>query len=191
MKRFTASLLAGGLALAAAAQAWAATTTATATVSATIPSRASLTLDRDANSVSRFSAGQLVFDRVDDQDPGVTNPSPNFMYAPYRSETGKNWHIVKINSNASRLTLSASVTGQAGNRNLADVLSLFCGGFFAEGATQPLSGTKSDDWEPLNSYREDVEQPFTGTVPMNYRLSIAGIGAGTFSGNITYTLTTQ
>ncbi len=170
---------------------WAATTTATVTVSANIPSRAELKLERDPNSVARFAASQLVFDRVDDQDPGVAGPNANFMYAPYRSETGKNWHVVRILSNASRLTLTASVTGSAGGGSLADILNVFSGGFFAEGSSSPLSGTKSGDWEPLNGFTRNVEQAFTGTVPMNYRLDIAGIGAGTYSGNITYTLTTQ
>lgn len=169
---------------------WALTSTANVTLSAAVPSRASVTLARDVNSVTRFSASQVVFDRVDDQDPGVTNPNPGFMYAPYRSETGKNWHLASILANGTSLTLTASVSGTVGSTPLANVLSVFCGGFFAAGASTPVAGTVSPDWEPLSGFTRTLSQPFTGTVPFNYRLSIAGAPAGTYAGSITYTLTT-
>ena len=170
---------------------WAVTSTANATVSATVTQRASVTLMRDVNSVTRFSAGTVVFDRMDDQDGAVTNPNPGFMYAPYRSETGKNWHLASILANGSSLTLTANVSGTVGSTPLANVISVFCGGFFVASATTPIAGTPSSDWEPLNAFTRTVNQPFTGTVPFNYRLNISGAPAGTYAGSITYTLTSN
>ena len=182
----------GILLVAAATRSWAANTvTAGATVLATVPSIATMTLQRDPNSVTRFSAGEVVFDRLDSQDPGVTNPDPNLMYAPYRSEVGKNWHVVRIQSTDPTLSLTASVTGTVGSTPLASIMNVFSGGFFATGASSPLSGTASTTWETLNGFKRPVNQTFDGIVPMSYQLNVAGISAGTYNGNVTYTLTTQ
>ena len=189
-----ADRIVAGMALAfvTVTQAGAATTTTSATVSATVPSIATMTLGTDANSVtaSRFSPGQIVFDRLDSQD-GQATPDPNLMYAPYRSEAGKNWHVVSINSTDPTLSLTASVTGTVGSTPLASALNVFSGGFFATGATSPISGTPSTAWELLNGFSRSVNQTFNGIVPMSYRLNIAGVSAGTYSGNVTFTLTTQ
>ncbi len=173
----------------------AATSTATASVTANVTVRASAALIRDTNSVTRFSAGQVVFDRFDDQDPGVTNGSPGFMYSPYRSETGKNWHLVRIVANGTSMTLTSSASPTA----LASTLRLWTGGFFTEGATQPIAGTATvddgnpttDDWEAVQGFSRTLNQPFTGTVPFNYRLAVAGLLAGTYTGTVTFTLTSN
>lgn len=175
----------------------AATETKSATVSASIAARASLALQRDTNSVTRFSAAQVVFDRYDDQDglAAADDPDPNFMYSPYRSEAGKNWHVARIIANGgTQTTLTMTVTGNvgtgAGAKTLASVLSVFCGGFFQDGSATPISGTKSSNWEAAQGFSKQVTgQTFTGTVPFNYRLSAAGVPAGQYSGNITFTLT--
>ncbi|MBI3322037.1 MAG: hypothetical protein HYZ91_07215 [Candidatus Omnitrophica bacterium] len=162
-----------------------------ATVSATILSRSTLSLVRDTNSVTRFSPSQVVFDRYDDQDdlPEIDNPNAGFMYAPYRSESEKNWHLTKIFTNGSSLSLTATVSGPPiGGVPLADILDLFCGGFFAEGSKTPLAGTKSSTWEHVEGFRRDVSGSFSGTVPFNYRLKVSGVKAGTYSGNIIFTL---
>lgn len=172
------------------ASAWAATSTATTTVSASVTARASLALTRDANSVTRFSASQLTFDRYDDQD-GQTNGSSGFMYAPYRSETGKNWHVTDMIANGSTMTLSATATGTVGSRPLADVLKLWCGGFFAAGVTTPLGGTASTAWESANGFTRTVNQTFTGTAPFSYQLDVSGTTSGTYSGSVTFTLTSS
>jgi hypothetical protein len=188
---------AAGMFLAAVSQlsVQAATSTASASVTANIATRASATLTRDTNSVTRFSASQIVFDRFDDQDPGVTDGNAGFMYAPYRSETGKNWHLVQIIANGSSMTLTASTSTPA----LASVLRCWTGGFFTSGATQPIAGTatvddgnpKTDDWEPVQGFSRTLNQAFTGTVPFNYRLTVAGLSAGTHTGSVTFTLTSN
>jgi len=176
---------------------WAAQDTAVAQVSATIPTAARITLARDINSVTRGSAANIVFDRTDDNDPGVTDPNPGFMYAPYRSEVGKNWHIASLVANGTSMSLSAAVTGTIGTQPLSYVLKVWCGGFFAPGDTDPIEGTATsddgnpatDDWEYLNGFQRDLSRPFIGTVPFNYRLDIAEVGAGTYNGQVTFTLT--
>ena len=186
-------IVAGGLLVCAlgTASAWAETSTATATVAATIAPRAEATLTRDDGSVIRYSAGQLVFDRVDDQD-GQADGSAGFMYAPYRSETGKNWHVVNIVANGSSMTLSAAVTGTAGSTPLANILKTYCGGFYSSGNSTPISGTRSTGWETLNGFtRTLLNQPFTGTAPFNYQLNIAALGAGSYAGQVTFTLTSN
>ncbi len=174
-----------------AAPAWAATITANASVQAVVPDSTAFTLEKDAaTSVPRFAADQIVFDRVDNQDPGVTGPSPDFMYAPYRSETGMNWHIGRINATGSSMTLSADVTGTAGSTPLANILSTFCGGFFPANGPPGVAipGTPSTDWENLNTFTRTLNQSFSGVTSFNYRLSIAGIPAGTYNGQVTYTM---
>ena len=178
---------------------WAATSNANMTVSANVASRASLTLTRDQNSVTRFSASQLVFDRFDDQDNQGASGNAGFMYAPYRSETGKNWHLASLVANGASLTLSANVTGTVGSKPLSDVLSVWCGGFFEPGTQTPIAGTatvddgdqNTDDWEKASTFPRALNQPFSGIVPFTYRLNVGGIRSGTYSGSITYTLTSN
>ena len=174
------------------APAWAATSTATATVAANVPARAELSLTRDTGSVTRYSASQLVFDRYDDQD-GQPDGSPNYMYAPYRSDTGKNWHVASIIANGASMTLTAAVSGTVGSTPLASILSTFCGGLFDANGTPgvPLSGTKSTIWEPINGFTRTLNRPFIGTAPFNYRLNVTGLTAGTYSGQVTFTLTSN
>ena len=196
MKAATFALAIAIAAMTGARPVWAGS--ATATVSATVPARSDISLIKDSNSVTRFSAGEIRFDRTDDQDPGVSSPSAGFMYAPYRSEINKNWHLASIIANGSSLSLSVAVTGTAGTQPLASILRVWCGGFFTPGATTPLPGTATvddgvpttDDWEVLNGFTRNLSQPFTGTVPFNYRLSIGSLlGPATYTGTVTYTLT--
>ena len=172
---------------------WAATDTATATISATITPVTDVTLIRDDNSVTRGSATQVVFNRTDAVDLGSSG-SPAFMYAPYRSETQKNWHVAQIIANGSNMVLSASVTGMAGNQDLSSVLRVWCGGFFTPGAKTPISGTETPTttgWEYLNGWQRSLDRPFIGTAPFNYQLDISSVQAGTYSGTITFTLTSS
>lgn len=165
---------------------WAAQDTATASVSATLPLRATLELTRDDNSVTRGSATTIRFDRVDDADVGVENPNPLFMYAPYRSEEGKNWHLADIVATGSSMTLTANVTGTAGGVNLSDIMDVFMGGFFH--LNESGKGGKSTDWELLDTFERTLNEPFIGIAPFNYRLRIEQAPAGTYSGVVTYTL---
>lgn len=173
--------------------AFALTSTASTTVSANVAARASVTLERDSNSVTRFTATQVTFDRYDDQDPGVTQPNSGFMYAPYRSEVGKNWHLARMFSNGTTMTLTAAVTGTVGTTPLSTILQCFCGGFFEDGAavgTPALAGTTSADWENVQGFTRTVSRPFAGITPFNYRLTVRGVRSGTYTGTITFTLTT-
>lgn len=168
---------------------YAATATTTASVSATIPSVTTVSLTRDSNSVTRGSATQILFDKRDDQD--MTGGDAGYMYAPYRSETGKNWHVASIAANGSTLSLDVSVTGTVGTTPLVNILKIWCGGFFTPGSSTPITGTNSTDWEWANGWQRTLSQPFTGTASFNYQLNIADITAGgPYSGNITFTLTT-
>ena len=170
--------------------AWALSDTASVTVSADLPQRAELDIIRDLNSVGREDAGTVVFDKTDDTD-GQANGDSNFMYAPYRSEVRKNWHLAKILSNGKKLTLTASVTGAIAGTStkLADILDVFFGGFFETDGNS--KGGKSGDWELLSTFKRELQEPFTGSAPFNYRLRLRGVPAGTYSGNITYTLVAE
>lgn len=165
------------------------TDTATVTVTATVPSRVNLAITRAANSSTRGSADQILFDLLDSEDAGVTNPNAGFMYAPYRSEIGKNWHLANIQANGSSMTLTADVTGTAGPRPLAEVLDTFFGGLFASDGSD--KGGKSSDWELLDTFARTLNEPFSGEAPFNYRLRLAGVPAGTYGGTVTYTLTSN
>lgn len=170
---------------------WAATATASATVSATIPSAATIGLVRDDNTVGRSPISQIVFDRVDSADPGVTEPNPGYMYAPYRSEGGLNWHVAEIAANGSTLTLSVSVSGAVGQTQLSSVLKLWSGGFFEPSKAVPITGTASTVWESAEGWQRQLSRPFIGTVPFVYQLNIAGLpSGGPFTGTITFTLVT-
>lgn len=168
---------------------WALTDTVDVGVSATVPLRAEISIIRDANSVTRGTATgvPVVFDRYDDQD-GQTDGSAFFMYAPYRSETNQNWHLANIVANGSSMDLTASVTGTAGGADLADILDVFCGGFFEPVPPPNSKGGASTDWELLNGFSRHYDEPIIATAPFNYRLRLQGVAAGTHSGNITYTL---
>lgn len=169
--------------------AWAATATAQATVSATVASVCSISITRDISSVTRGSAGTILFDKRDDQDrPGRGDPA--YMYAPYQSETGKNWHVTQIAANGSTMSLSARVAGTVGTTPLANILQVWCAGFFATGGTGSIPDTPSTNWENANGWNRTLSQAFTGVVPFSYRLNITGIAAGgPYTGTITFTVT--
>ena len=172
----------------ASASAWALSDTASVTVSADLPQRAEVDMIRDINSVGRGSTQTVLFDKTDDKDQ--TTGDSNFMYAPYRSETGKNWHLAQIVSNGKKMTLTSSVTGTvAGTTELKDILDVFFGGFFESDGNS--KGGKSGDWELLNTFKRELQEPFTGSAPFNYRLRLKGVPTGTYSGSITYTLVSE
>lgn len=163
-------------------------TPAQATVTANIAAVEDLALVRDANSVTRGSATNILFNLVDSDDPGVTDGSPFFMYAPYRGETGQNWHLLDIGSNGSSFTLTADVTGTAGSQPLSSILDVFFGGLFADNGDN--KGGASGDWELLDTFTRQLNEPFFGIAPLNYRLRIGAVPAGDYTGTVTYTLTT-
>ena len=192
MNRFTKRLAAGlviGLVVMSvpSAPSWALTDTESVGVSAIMPLRAEISMIRDANSVTRGSLSTVLFNRYDDQD-GQPDGNALFMYTPYRSETGNNWHLANIVANGSTMTLTADVTGSAGTTPLADILDVFCGGFFEPFLPPNEKGGKSIDWELLDTFERSFNEPLTATAPFNYRLRLRGVVAGTHSGTITYTL---
>ncbi len=160
-----------------------------ATVSTTIATTATLSFTRDGTSVARGTAGTLVFDRLDLVDPAVASPSADFMYAPYRSETGKNWHLVTMFGNGATTTLSATVSGSYNGVALSSILKVFCGGFYPADGSGLIGGTKSADWVVLDGYSQSVG-PFNGIASMNYQLKVTGLPSGVYAGGaVTYTLT--
>lgn len=167
---------------------WAATSTAAATVNATVPARATLALVTDINSVA-VSAGTVKFDKYDDVD--IPGGSPSFMYAPYRSLVGKNWHLASMVANGTSLTLTAAVSGTVGPKNLADVLSVFFGGF-CDGNGDCSAG-KSTTWEQLSTFSRTKTGAYAGSAPLNYRLDVSGVPSSStpFTGSVTYTLTSN
>jgi hypothetical protein len=187
-------LVAGALAMSmGGSPVWAATATGTATVTTTVPIRANLALKRDpTGSVTRGTVSTLLFDKYDDQDTGVTAPSANFMYAPYRSETGKNWHMAEILANGASMTLSIDVTGTVGTLSLSSILFVFCGGFFpavtGTGTSTAIAGSASTDWQLADTYTKTLTQTFNGVVPFNYRLTVTGVRAAAYTGTVTFTL---
>jgi len=170
-----------------ATRSWALTDSQSVGVSAVMPLRAELDIIRDVNSVSRGAAGTVVFDRYDDQD-GQPDGNALFMYAPYRSETGRNWHLASIIANGSSMTLTANVTGLAGTTPLANIMDVFTGGFFEPFPPPNFKGGASTDWELLDTFERVFNEPLTATAPMNYRLRLRGVVGGTHSGTITFTL---
>ena len=177
------SLAVGGM----ATPLWALTDSKSVAVSAIMPLRAEMAIVRDAGSVGRGSAGTVVFDKYDDKD-GQADGNPLFMYAPYRSEAGKNWHLVSLIANGSTMTLSADVTGSAGAKPLAEILDVFTSGFFEPFPPPNFKGGASTDWELLDTFERKFDEPLTATAPMSYRLRLRGVVAGTHSGTITFTL---
>ncbi len=158
-----------------------------ASVSANVTLRAELSLVRDTASVTRGSVGSILFDKYDDKD--MPGGSPIHMYAPYRSESGKNWHLASIIANGSTMTLSAAVTGNAGTTPLANIIDVFFGGFFRTDGSS--AGGASGDWELLNGFTRTLNQPFAGTAPLNYRLRLFLVPASAtpYTGQVTFTLT--
>ena len=191
LKKAWAVGIAGALLLVISpAVSWAAQqTTAAIPVTASIPVIATVEVVRDpANSVPRFSAMQIVFDRLDIND-GQPDGNAGFMYAPYRSEVNKNWHLLQIFGNGGNTSLTAAVNGTVGNVQLSTLLNVFCGGYFPVTGGGPNANTKSGDWEPLNGFSRPLSRPFIGTAPFNYRLKAFIVPAGTYTGTITFTLT--
>ena len=160
------------------------TATASTVVTVTMPLRAELDIIRDPNSVTRGAVDEVLFDKIDDQDEQADG-SPDFMYAPYRSEVGKNWHLAQIVANGSTMTLSAAVVSN-GATDVAAILDVFFGGFFESDGNS--KGGASGDWELLNGFTRILNEPFSGTAPFNYRLRIRGVPGGTHTANVTYTL---
>lgn len=161
----------------------------TATVTANVPIRAELALIRDTGSVTRGSVSSILFDKYDDKD--VPGGSAIHMYAPYRSETGKNWHVAQIIGNGTTMTLGATVTGAAGTTPLANIMDTFFGGFFRIDGSN--AGGASGDWELLNGFTRTLNEPFVGSAPFNYRLRLFLVpGSSTpYTGQVTFTLTSN
>lgn len=161
----------------------------TASVTANVPVRAELALIRDANSVTRGSVSSILFDKYDDKD--TAGGSPVHMYAPYRSEGAKNWHVAQIIGNGATMTLSATVTGTAGAVPLANIIDTFFGGFFRSDGSS--AGGASGDWELLNGFTRTLNEPFAGSAPFNYRLRLFLVPARStpYTGQITFTLTSN
>ena len=160
-----------------------------ASITANVPVRAELSLIRDANSVTRGSVSSVLFDKYDDKD--MAGGSPLFMYAPYRSDGAKNWHVAQIIGNGATMTLSAAVTGNAGATPLANIIDTFFGGFFRIDGTS--AGGASADWELLNGFTRTLNEPFAGSAPFNYRLRLFLVPASAtpYTGQITFTLTSN
>jgi hypothetical protein len=138
--------------------------------------------------VTRGTATQILFDKLDCTD--MTGGDCGFMYAPYRSEQGKNWHIVQIVANGSTMSLGITVTGSIGATPLSSILKVWSGGFYRPGATQPISGTPSAEWEYATGWQRTLTQAFVGTVPFNYQLNVGSAAAGSYSATVTFTLIT-
>jgi len=163
--------------------AWVATATDTATVRASISRTVDIELDTDDNSVAT-NARTIIFDKLDSDD--MSNGNSGYMYAPYRSRTGKNWHVAVILANGST-SLTLKIDGTISGIS-KDKFKIWCGGFFPPGGSTPISGTVSTDWETMPFTRK-VSGPFIGSASFNYQLNIAGVTGGTtHTGSITYTL---
>ena len=171
------------------ARSWGLTETKDVTVTATIDAVATLKVERDGSSSVRGAAGgtNILFDKLDSND-GQADGNANFMYAPYRSEVDKNWHLLRMVANGGATTLSAKVVGAVGAKALKDVLDVFCGGFYPDDQSGEI-GKKSAVWVPLDGFKVDTGGPFSGITSLNYRLRVAGIPAGgPFAGTVTWTL---
>ena len=190
-KGIAASLIVGLVAAwLPAMSSWALTDTAGVGVSATLPLRAELSMVRRGNSVGagRGAVDLVTFDRYDDQD-GQADGNPLFMYAPYRSEVGLNWHLANIIANGSSMDLTATVVSPQGAAvDLANIMDVFCGGFFEPFPPPNDKGGKSTDWELLNGFSRHFDEPLTAEAPFGYRLRLRGVVAGSHTGTITYTL---
>jgi hypothetical protein len=176
---------------------YAATATQTASVSATVTSTCTLSLARDAGSATRGTVSSILFDKTDAVDmPADPNRSATMMYAPYRSETGKNWHFANVSANGASIQLKITATGTLGAASLSNILKVWCGGFYSSTGAPgvPITGTASTTWESIGTagwQRSLTNQPFTGVVPFNYQLDITTVpgSATAYTGTLTYTLT--
>lgn len=158
------------------------------TLDAEIPVTTTASVDRDAGSVTRGTPATILFDRLDSADPGVSGPSATTLYAPYRSEVGKNWHVLKLFGNTATTSLTTTVTGTISGIAAATRVFTFCGGLFPE-AGGVVSGTPSTAWETLHGFTRSVG-PFLGSSSFNYKLDATGMVAGSYAGvTVTYTLT--
>lgn len=183
MQKLILGIFVGFLVLSWQGTAWQATSTATASFSAIVPSTLSLSLAKQTNSACT-NPEQVVFDKLDSND--VASGDPGYMYAPYRSLSGKNWHVAKMTANSSgtlTLKVDATLTGIS-----KDKLKVWFGGFYNSGSSTAIPGTTSSDWEAIGSTKS-VTGPFVGECPLSYQLYVADVAAGTYSGTITITLT--
>ena len=190
MTKYARILMAAAMLLMLASGPALAGTTATASVQAVIPSILTLALIRDANSVTRGTTNQIIFNKLDSVD--TTGGDPGLMYAPYRTtEAGKNWHVAQIAANGLTMKLRVTVSGNIGTTPLANILKIYCGGFFYSGSDTEITGTKSTDWDFADGWERSLSQPFTGTAPFFYQLNVSTIGSGTFNAaGVTFTLST-
>ena len=188
LRRFGAVGIAGALSLAVSpALSWAAVDTQGMTLDATVSPRADLSSIRDANSVVRGTATNVLFDKYDDVD--MPGGSGAFMYAPYRSEVGKNWNLLRIDENGASMTLTADVGGTIGGVAASTIMDVFFGGFFAD--TGGPGTQASTVWENLDSFSRTIPSTFDGIGSFNYRLTVAGLPSGSYTtATITFTLTT-
>ena len=197
-KNVVVALVVGVAAVSAPAMpSWALTDTTDAGVSANLPLRSEISIIRDVNSVGRNGPIGLpiLFDKYDDDPTAVgandLNPNPLYMYAPYRSEDNKNWHLASIIANGSSMDLTADVVVDPDvgpGLFLSDILDVFCGGFFEPFLPPNEKGGASGDWELLSGFSRHFDEPITATVPFNYRLRLRGVVAGVHNGTIRYTL---
>lgn len=194
LKKAWAVGIAGALLLVVSpALSWASTAFVDVPVSVTIPITATLKVERDGTSSLRGAVNgtNILFDKLDSND-GQPDGNADFMYAPYRSEVNKNWHILRIFGNGANTSLTSTVSGTVGGVQLNTLLSVFCGGYFPVTGGGPLPGTRSPDaWELLATFNRNTG-PFQGVASMNYQLNVQGVAAGPsviVGGAVTYTLT--
>lgn len=162
----------------------AATATATATITATIPTVITVALVKDINS-GCLTSSQIAFTTLDAQD--MPGGSLTHMYAPLRSQTGKNCFVVRIDTNAP-FQLSTQVSGSSGSWEAASQMEVWAAGFFADDTTH--KGGASTAWESLVAFKRAVSGGFSGVLPLNFRARIAGVVPGAYTGTVTFTLTT-
>jgi hypothetical protein len=127
------------------------------------------------------------------------------MYAPLRSVTQANpdahWHLLRMFANGTTMSLTAAVTGTVDTAQASDVLFVWRGGLYPDAGGGPLPGTfdtddgspTTDDWTQLSTLTISLSQTFAGISSFLYRLDLIDslgnpLKAGTYNGNVTYTL---
>lgn len=148
-----------------------------------------LALGRDNTSTTRGGETQIVFDKVDNQDFGIKNTSSKYMYAPYRSEKGQYWHQARIISSGEEAVLSIAVIGTFGTKKLADILSVWFGGF--KTAIGVSLGLESTNWENADGFQRSLAVRFVGASQLMYPLDISDLEPGLYTGRITLTLNSK